>query len=211
MIVSFFILILVILLISALFLFLCGILIPSLNQEGLYVGELFFAPDETESADLKEINRRIASTKRAIIRCSSNKEFATKTLAYEGAKNCHIFVNLYASPSDCPHCCCGLGSCVSACIYSAIKIVNNTAVVTSDCNGCGLCLDSCPLKLIELIDSHSPISCRGCNYEHTSCSMRNAPVDTEAAPPVSGPVRRAASFIARLIERAEKRGQKGNQ
>ncbi|MFX1427536.1 MAG: FAD-binding protein [Promethearchaeota archaeon] len=52
--------------------------------------------------------------------------------------------------------CTGCGNCVENCLYLGIEIVDNKAVITEDCNFCGICLDVCPVNaiLIEREEFH---------------------------------------------------------
>ena len=46
----------------------------------------------------------------------------------------------------------GLGSCVKACPFDAIHIVDGVAVVDKDaCKACGKCVAACPKHLVELV------------------------------------------------------------
>ena len=52
----------------------------------------------------------------------------------------------------CAYGCLGYGSCVDACPFDAIHIVDGIAVVDKEaCKACGKCVDACPKHLIELI------------------------------------------------------------
>ena len=46
--------------------------------------------------------------------------------------------------------CTGCASCVNSCPYGAIEIIENTAIITGDCNLCGACVDVCPVEAIIL-------------------------------------------------------------
>ncbi len=46
--------------------------------------------------------------------------------------------------------CTGCESCLSACTFGGIKIVNNKAEITADCNVCGACVEACPVGAIEI-------------------------------------------------------------
>ena len=51
----------------------------------------------------------------------------------------------------CNYGCMGFGSCVKACPFDAIHIVNGVAVVDREaCKACGKCIAKCPHHLIEL-------------------------------------------------------------
>ena len=46
----------------------------------------------------------------------------------------------------------GYGSCVKACAFDAIHVVDGVAVVDKEkCVACGMCMASCPNHLIELV------------------------------------------------------------
>jgi electron transfer flavoprotein alpha subunit/NAD-dependent dihydropyrimidine dehydrogenase PreA subunit len=46
--------------------------------------------------------------------------------------------------------CTACESCVNACPYGGIEIIEGTAVITGDCNLCGTCVDVCPVEAIVL-------------------------------------------------------------
>jgi electron transfer flavoprotein alpha subunit/NAD-dependent dihydropyrimidine dehydrogenase PreA subunit len=46
--------------------------------------------------------------------------------------------------------CTGCATCVNACPYGGIELIDNVAVITGDCNLCGACVDSCPVEAIVL-------------------------------------------------------------
>ncbi len=62
----------------------------------------------------------------------------------------------------CAYGCLGLGSCVKACEFGAISVVNGKAVVDRDkCVACGKCVKACPKNLIEIITENAQymVSC----------------------------------------------------
>ena len=53
---------------------------------------------------------------------------------------------------SCTYGCLGFGSCVKACPFGAIEVVNGVAVVDKEaCKACGKCVAKCPKHLIELV------------------------------------------------------------
>ena len=55
-------------------------------------------------------------------------------------------------PKACNYGCCGFGTCVKACPFDAIHIVDGVAVVDQEaCKACGKCIKACPKNLIELV------------------------------------------------------------
>ena len=58
--------------------------------------------------------------------------------------------------------CLGGGTCVEACPFDAIHIVNGVAVVDPDaCKACGKCVQACPKHLISLVraDAKALVAC----------------------------------------------------
>ena len=55
-------------------------------------------------------------------------------------------------PKTCGSGCMGYGSCVKACPFDAIHVVNGVAVVDREaCRACGKCVAICPKQLISLL------------------------------------------------------------
>lgn len=89
----------------------------------------------------------------AFVKCAGTCEKAQNEYVYDGIKDCTM-VNMMqdGGPKGCDYGCLGFGSCVEACQFDAIHIVNGIAVVDKEaCKACGKCVDTCPKKLIELI------------------------------------------------------------
>jgi len=98
----------------------------------------------------------------AHIMCSGKNGVAHKKYIYEGVRDCVAAEKLAGGDKLCPNGCMGLGTCAAHCKFDAIKIVDGCAVVDRDlCRACGVCVDSCPKKLIRLIpyDAVYTVSC----------------------------------------------------
>ena len=71
---------------------------------------------------------------------------------YEGLQDCHAAMRVASGPKACSFGCMGLGSCVKACAFDAIHIVDGVAKVDTDkCVACGKCVSTCPKKIINLV------------------------------------------------------------
>ena len=71
---------------------------------------------------------------------------------YEGLQDCAAALRVANGPKACAYGCMGLGSCVKACAFDAIHIVDGVAKVdTEKCVACGKCVAACPKKLINLV------------------------------------------------------------
>ncbi|MCQ2588841.1 MAG: 4Fe-4S binding protein [Treponema sp.] len=112
------------------------------------------------------------SDKKAFVMCSCKKNFKISRTVFNKAHTCFMINSDNGTGTDCKFSCIGLGDCVKICPQNAIKIVNNSAVITSTCVGCGKCVDICPLGIIKLIPKDTPsiISCSNCDNSPTSCS-----------------------------------------
>jgi NADPH-dependent glutamate synthase beta subunit-like oxidoreductase len=77
---------------------------------------------------------------------------ADPIFAYNGATDCQAAVMLYGGSKLCPVGCIGLGSCVAACQFDAIRIGDhNLPVVDYErCVGCGACVKACPKNIVTL-------------------------------------------------------------
>ncbi len=84
---------------------------------------------------------------------------AFKKYLYEGAEDCRAQMLLFDGEKECPVGCLGLGSCVKACQFDAIKMgIDGFPVVNADkCVACGKCVDVCPRGVISLLTNSARI------------------------------------------------------
>ncbi len=100
---------------------------------------------------------------RAFVKCAGDCDKTVKKYDYSGAQDC-VMAKYVPGSGDkaCGNGCLGLGSCVKACAFDAISVVNGVALVDKEkCVACGKCVAACPKNLIELIpyDSHYAVAC----------------------------------------------------
>ena len=87
---------------------------------------------------------------------------AKRKYEYDGICDCIAASKIAGGPLECSYGCLGLGTCVSACPYDAIHIVNGVALVNAEyCRACGKCVAACPRKIITILkDPHDiVVSC----------------------------------------------------
>lgn len=92
--------------------------------------------------------------KRAFVKCNGTCDKAVRQSNYYGIMDCVKASTMPGgSNKACTFGCMGMGSCVAACKYDAIHIVNGIALVDQPekCVACGACVRTCPKHLIELI------------------------------------------------------------
>ena len=87
----------------------------------------------------------------AHVKCNGGCNAVDKAV-YEGLQDCNAAMRVAGGPKACAFGCMGLGSCVKACAFDAIHIVDGVAKVDVDkCVACGKCVSTCPKKIIDLI------------------------------------------------------------
>lgn len=126
----------------------------------------------------------------AYVKCSGTCDKTKDNYAYTGVEDCEMMVFIPGGGAKaCTYGCLGYGSCVKACPFDAIHIINGVAVVDKEaCKACGKCVGKCPKHLIELVpyeqktfvgcSSHAKgkavtaaceIGCIGCKKCEKSC------------------------------------------
>ncbi len=100
----------------------------------------------------------------AFVHCQGDCEKAGKDYEYSGVEDCRMMSFVPAGgPKSCNSGCMGYGSCVKACPFDAICVVNGVAVVDKEkCKACGKCIAVCPKNLISLIPykSKTEVACK---------------------------------------------------
>ena len=98
----------------------------------------------------------IAKGEAPVNACPVGGEAVGKVIAgimgQEVVEDCEMMAFIPGGGSKaCNYGCMGFGSCVKACPFDAIHIVNGVAVVDREaCKACGKCIAKCPHHLIEL-------------------------------------------------------------
>ena len=110
----------------------------------------------------------------AYVMCGGTCEVAKETYKYTGVEDCTVMPFVpNGGAKACTYGCMGYGSCVKACQFDAIHIVNGIAVVDMQmCKACGKCIEICPRKLIELIPYEAPVV--------VNCSSKDKGKDVKA-------------------------------
>lgn len=120
---------------------------------------------EAEPADCAPAGPEIAGRVAAILGLEASRKTPTIAFAgcrggervapsidYKGINTCTAAVLLSENLRVCPYGCIGLGSCVEACPFDALHMVEGYAEVDdAACTGCGNCIEACPKNLIYLV------------------------------------------------------------
>lgn len=98
----------------------------------------------------------------ARVHCAGTCQNAKDKYEYYGVNTCDAAIKLAGGPKACSSGCLGFGTCVLACKFDAIKVVDGVAVVDEEkCTACGACVKACPKHIIELLpkDNKTFIKC----------------------------------------------------
>ncbi len=88
----------------------------------------------------------------AFVKCAGTCDKTSVKYRYQGIADCRKLALIPGhGEKECSFGCMGYGSCVTACKFDAIHVVNGVAVVDKEkCVGCSACTKVCPNHLIEL-------------------------------------------------------------
>lgn len=94
-----------------------------------------------------------ADKKVAFVKCKGTCDKTKVQYNYYGIDDCRMASVVPGSGDKaCVYGCMGYGSCVKACEFDAIHVVDGIAVVDKEkCVACGKCVSSCPNHLIDLV------------------------------------------------------------
>ncbi len=89
----------------------------------------------------------------AFVKCAGTCDKTKVKYNYYGIKDCKkAAFTPGKGPKQCSYGCTGFGSCVKACQFDAIHVIDGVAIVDKEkCTSCGLCISECPNKLIEFV------------------------------------------------------------
>ncbi|SHO47874.1 FAD-dependent oxidoreductase [Desulfopila aestuarii] len=85
---------------------------------------------------------------------------AARKFHYSGLQDCRAALQLYHGYIRCENGCLGLGSCMRACRFSAIRLNPDSGLPIFDperCVGCGSCVAACPKGIISLVGEKTKI------------------------------------------------------
>lgn len=110
-----------------------------------------------EIAAIMGVESSSSDKKVAFVKCAGDCEMTTSDYDYQGVMDCRMLSFVpNGGPKSCNYGCLGYGSCVKACQFGAISVVNGIAVVDeTKCVACGKCVEVCPKNIIELVPASS--------------------------------------------------------
>lgn len=110
----------------------------------------------------------------AFVKCQGDCDKSKLDYEYSGVEDCNMLSFVpNGGPKSCNEGCLGYGSCVKACPFDAIHVVNGVAVVDKEaCKACGKCVAACPKHLIELIPYTAKYAVACSNTEKGPVTMK---------------------------------------
>ena len=111
------------------------------------------APVAAKIGAIMGVDAGAGEKKVAFVKCAGTCDKTQKDYEYTGNEDCASMMFVpNGGPKACNYGCLGFGSCVKACQFDAIHVVNGVAVVDKEkCVACGKCAEACPRHLIELV------------------------------------------------------------
>ena len=152
-------------------------------------------------AEILGVSAGSAEKQVAIVMCNGSNEMSKNLLDYEGPTSCKAATQLFGGVKQCPFGCQGLGDCVAACEFGAIKVVDGVARVDRNaCVACGACAKACPKNLIRIgpesnqnvvfcnntaggaeVRKYCSVGCIGCKMCEKTCKFEAVTVENNKA------------------------------
>ncbi len=114
-------------------------------------------------AEIMGVEVEVGGEEVAVLRCLGDYEVAKRVADYKGIETCAALHQLGGN-KGCQYGCLGLGDCVEACPFEAIKMGDKGLpyVLEDRCTACGVCVQTCPRELFEIISKRQDIylACR---------------------------------------------------
>ncbi|MCB2289550.1 RnfABCDGE type electron transport complex subunit B [Clostridium sp. CS001] len=136
------------------------------------------APGGSASADaigeilgvcVETANRQVA-----FVKCKGTCSVAKEKYEYDGIMDCRqAIIAPGGGPKACIDGCMGFASCVRACEFNALHIIDGVAVVYPDnCVACSACVKVCPKDLIEMVPASQEVLIE-CNSKSKGKSVKD--------------------------------------
>jgi Na+-translocating ferredoxin:NAD+ oxidoreductase subunit B len=108
-------------------------------------------------AEIMGISLEESEKKVAFVKCVGTCDKTQVKYEYYGVQDCNKVALVPGKGNKkCSYGCMGFGSCVRACAFDAIHIINGIAYVDKEkCTGCSSCTVQCPNQLIEMVPYHA--------------------------------------------------------
>ena len=92
--------------------------------------------------------------------CQGDIDHCRTKFRYEGIQDCVSASLVNDGNRSCKYACLGLGTCVKACAFDAIRIDERLKIAVIDedkCVACGKCVETCPKSVLALHPANEPV------------------------------------------------------
>jgi electron transport complex protein RnfB len=102
--------------------------------------------------EIMGVNAEAGIKKVARVICKGTDCNAKEKFDYKGINDCKAANMVAGGSKACEYGCLGFGTCIDACQFDAIRIIDGVAVIDPEkCTACGKCIEVCPKSVIEMI------------------------------------------------------------
>lgn len=116
------------------------------------------AEANAEIAAILGVDMGTADRQVARLTCNGSHGNARRNADYKGVMDCRSAVMMDGLERTCLYGCAGLGTCVRACSFDAMRLEDGLVVIDeATCTGCGQCVTVCPQDVLRLQSLTKPI------------------------------------------------------
>jgi electron transport complex protein RnfB len=103
--------------------------------------------------DIVGVSVKEKKKKIPVVLCKGGKHCVDR-FQYDGVRDCGAALSISGGAKACSYGCIGMGTCVKACPFGALRIGDEGLPVVDEykCRGCGLCVDACPRGILTLAE-----------------------------------------------------------
>lgn len=115
------------------------------------------AENKAEISKILGVSFAAGEEKFAVVKCAGGN-IALDKFDYVGNEGCAAQSSFMSGRKICSYGCLGGGSCAKVCPYHAVSVKEGVACVNyALCEACGLCVNGCPKKVIELLPKSAAV------------------------------------------------------
>ncbi len=110
-------------------------------------------------AKIMGVEAKEASKKVAKVICNGDTVRCKERFEYQGVQDCVAATMVAGGSKSCEYGCLGLATCVRACPFDAIEIVDGriAKIIPEKCTACGKCIEVCPKNVIDMVPYHQDV------------------------------------------------------